>query len=70
MEMRPQQQQKPPDTSVNGTSADKGSNELIKRIHKLRWMGLDDEAEGLQNELERRRGTAVDSVLAAPGETD
>jgi hypothetical protein len=31
---------------------------------------MDDEARGLQNELEQRRGTAADSVLATPHETD
>jgi hypothetical protein len=46
------------------------TNELVKLIRKLRWMGMDDEARGLQNELEQRRATAADSVLATPHETD
>ncbi len=46
------------------------SNELIKRIRKLRWIGMEEEAQGLQKELERRRATAVDTVLATPRETD
>ncbi len=46
-----------------------GTNELVKRIRKLRWMGLDEEAERLQHELTRRCADA-DSVIATPRETD
>ncbi len=66
MEVRLEQQQKPPDTSL----VHKASNELIKLIRKLRWMGMEEEAKGLQTELTRRRAAAADSVLAAPAETD
>ena len=31
---------------------------------------MDEEAQGLQNELEQRHATAADSVLATPHETD
>lgn len=62
----PLEQQKPPDTSA----VHRASNELIKLIRKLRWMGMDEEAKGLQNELKRRRATAADSVLATPRDTD
>jgi hypothetical protein len=58
--------QKPPDTST----VHRTSNELVKLIRKLRWMGMDDEAKKLQNELTRRRATPADSVLATSGETD
>ena len=58
--------QKPPDTST----VHRTSNELVKLIRKLRWMGMDEEAKKLQNELTRRRATLVDSVLATSGETD
>ena len=44
------------------------SSELAKLIRKLRWIGLDDEAEPLQAELTRR--AATDSVVAMSGETD
>lgn len=50
--------------------AHKASNELVKLIRKLRWMGMEEEAQGLQKELEQRRAKAADSVLATPGETD
>jgi hypothetical protein len=46
-----------------------GTNDLVKRIRKLRWMGMEDEAERLQQELTRRCADA-DSVIATPRETD
>jgi hypothetical protein len=49
---------------------DAGSNELVKLIRKLRWIGMDDEAERLQAELTQRRAAASDSVVAMSGETD
>jgi hypothetical protein len=42
--------------------------DLVKRIRKLRWMGMEEEAERLQAEL--RRSKQSDSVLAAPVDTD
>jgi hypothetical protein len=66
MEMRSEQQQEPADASP----ASKAPNELIQLIRKLRWMGMEEEAKGLQLELTRRHATAADSVLATPGETD
>jgi hypothetical protein len=44
------------------------ADDLVKRIRKLRWMGLEREAEELQAEL-TRQCTAADSVIATP-ETD
>lgn len=44
-------------------------NDLVKRIRKLRWMGLEDEAERLQQELTRRCADG-DCVIATPRETD
>lgn len=44
-------------------------NDLVKRIRKLRWMGMEEEAERLQRELTRRCADA-DSVIATPRETD
>jgi hypothetical protein len=47
------------------------SNELVKLIHKLRWMGLEEEATRAEDELTARRVTAwADSVVAVPRETD
>ncbi len=62
----PVEQKQPPETSA----APRASNELIRLIRKLRWMGREDEAAGLQKELRRRRPTDADTVLANPGETD
>jgi hypothetical protein len=44
-------------------------NDLVRRIRKLRWMGLEDEAERLQRELTRRCADS-DCVIATPRETD
>ena len=69
MEMRSEQQQKSADAS-DASSTDKAPNEMIKLIRKLRWMGMEEEAKGLQRELTRRHATTADSVLATPAETD
>jgi hypothetical protein len=54
------------DTSALQTTSD----ELIKLICKLRWIGMEDEAERLLQELARRRGAADESVVATSGDTD
>ncbi len=46
------------------------SNEMIKLIRKLRWIGMDEEAQKLQKELTQRETAAADSVVATQGETD
>jgi hypothetical protein len=48
-------------------SARQQANELVELIRKLRWMGLEEEAERVEMEL-ARCGLA-DSVLAALRET-
>lgn len=45
------------------------ANDLVRRIRKLRWMGLEEEAERLQRELTRHCADS-DSVIATPRETD
>jgi hypothetical protein len=52
------------DAATNRSS----SSELIKRVRKLRWIGLEDEAQRLATDLPRL-GTG-DSVLATPRDTD
>ena len=64
--METPREQQPPDTSAR----QRASNELVKLIRKLRWIGLDEKAQGLESELARRRTTAADSVLATTAETD
>jgi hypothetical protein len=46
------------------------TNDLVKRIRKLRWMGMEEEAKRLQAELTRRSAGEGDSVIATPRETD
>ena len=45
-------------------------NELVKRIRKLRWMRMEEEAKRLQGELRHRSTGEGDSVIATPRETD
>jgi hypothetical protein len=52
------------------TASQRAPDELVKLIRKLRWVGLEDEAERLQTELTRRHGAAADCVVAMPRETD
>lgn len=58
-------QQKLSDASVEQLT----SNELVMRIRKLRWMGFEEEAVMVQDELSLRRA-ATDSVVAASSQTD
>jgi hypothetical protein len=56
--------QSTPDASVE----ERAVNDMIKRIRKLRWIGLDGEAQGVARQM---RGVQLaDSVLAAPSDTD
>ena len=44
------------------------SHELVERIHKLRWIGMDDEAEQLR--LKLCKSPSGETLLACPTETD
>jgi hypothetical protein len=57
---------KPPDASAE----QRASNELVKLIRKLRWMGLEEEATKAENQLILRNVRAADSVVAASRDTD
>jgi hypothetical protein len=46
------------------------SNELVKLIRKLRWIGMEEEADTLAEELALRRATDSISVVAQPRDTD
>jgi hypothetical protein len=59
-------EQKPPDRPA----AENTSRELIRLIHKLRWVGMEEEAERLLKKLKREHSAAADSTLVAPSETD
>ena len=55
-------QQNPSETSA--------SNEMVKLIRKLRWIGMDEEAQKLQNELTQSDAAPADSVVGTPRDTD
>ena len=65
MEMR-HDQQKPPDSLAE----QRASNALVKLIRKLRWMGMEEEAEKVEKQLTLCNVPAADSVVAASRETD
>jgi len=65
MEM-PHDQQKPPDDSAE----QRASNELVKLIRKLRWIGMEEEAEKVEKRLIQRTVPAADCVVAVSRETD
>lgn len=64
---RPLEQQAPPKTPA---TQQRTSNELVRLIRKLRWIGMDNEADALAEELARRRVTDTVSVITAFRETD
>jgi len=65
MEMR-HEQQKPSD----GVAEQRASNELVKLIRKLRWMGMGEEAKKMENQLTQCDVPATDVVVARSRETD
>ena len=62
----PRERQKPSD----GSAEQRETNELVKLIRKLRWIGLEEEAERVENQLTLCKSKAGDSVVAGPRETD
>jgi hypothetical protein len=46
------------------------SNEVVKLIRKLRWMGMDEEAKNLENQLARDGVPAADCVVGVSRDTD
>jgi hypothetical protein len=44
--------------------------ELIRLVHKLRWAGMEEEAERLLKKLKHGHAPAEESVIATPIETD
>jgi len=57
-------------TSVEATAEEPQPDQVVKLIRKLRWIGMDEEAQKLQRELTLRDAAPADSVVATPGETD
>ena len=64
--METPRKRQPSDTSAR----QRASNELVKLIRKLRWLGMEEEAQDLEDGLRRRHAAAADSVLATAAETD
>jgi hypothetical protein len=64
------------DTHLNQANAPassaqlRASNELVRLIVKLRWMGLEDEADCIEKQVASLTVPVAGSVCAAPGETD
>jgi hypothetical protein len=52
------------------SSEQRASDEMVRLIRKLRWIGLDNEAKSMQRELTARAVPAADTVVATPRETD
>ena len=46
------------------------STEFVRLIQKLRWMGMEDEAERVQMQLALCRVPPLESVLGVPQDTD
>jgi hypothetical protein len=46
------------------------ANKLVRLIRKLRWIGMEEEAQRVQAELAQCGVEPADSVVAAPRETD
>jgi hypothetical protein len=63
------QQPRAHQNTADAAATQRGSNELVKLIRKLRWIGMEKEAAPLEAELTRRQA-AADSVVAMSGETD
>lgn len=55
---------------LDASAEQRASNALVRLIRKLRWMGMQEEAESAQRRLAQSRVPAADSVVAAPRDTD
>ena len=52
------------------TAAESTSSDLIKLVQKLRWAGMDEEADRLLKKLKSGQPTAKDSVVTVHNDTD
>ena len=64
MAMRREQQ------TTSDISEQRTSNEVVKLIRKLRWMGMDEEAKVLENQLALDGFPVADCVIGGSRETD
>ena len=63
----PLERTEPPDSA---TVEQRTSNELVRLIRKLRWIGMETEADALAEELEQRRDAGAFSVITPSRDTD
>jgi hypothetical protein len=61
------EQQKP---SAVSALQQRTSNESVRLVRKLRWIGMEEEAKSLLKELAQRRANDRVSVIAPSRETD
>jgi hypothetical protein len=59
-----------PPISPDVSDDQRASNALIKLIQRLRWVGMDDEAERVKMTLAACDVRPADSVIPGPGDTD
>ena len=59
-----------PTNSPDVPEDQRAANALIKLIQKLRWMGLNDEAERMELALEACGAEPAESVFSVPADTD
>ena len=57
-------------TPVHFSEPESTANDLVKLIRKLRWIGMEDEADRLLGELAQRCTSADDHVFETTRETD
>lgn len=48
----------------------RASNDLVKLVRKLRWMGMEEEAKKVASQLTQCNVPVADSVVARSRETD
>jgi hypothetical protein len=53
-----------------GSTQDRPPNELVQLIRKLRWMGMEDEAKIMQEQLAACHPPPGDNVIGGPRDTD
>jgi hypothetical protein len=58
------------DTRLEITAEERQSDEVVKLIRKLRWIGLESEAKELQDVLEGLPSPHRGSLVAGPHSTD
>jgi hypothetical protein len=58
------------DTPPTAVDTPPASSELIKLVRKLRWIGLEEEARHVEEQLAHRRPSSTDTVLSTPSDTD